>query len=353
MRCTSLSVLGLAALFALVVAGPAHAEPSAPVPAAPESPDVAVARQDFIRGAEFANRAQWAEALAARSSESAKLRAHSGHDLQHRGACQRAMGSYTLARETLRQALAGQRRRRRKLSSPEMLVTDARGFVAEIDRLLSTVTVTLVPADSRIAVDGRPLSVRKAAPGDGLPTLVAGVLPPGTGTSPPSSTFRTILNPGTRVFTLSRQGFADSIVTRTCAPGSSTDMKLELDRLPATLHIASSPDHAAVTLDGVDVGATPVDITRPAGSYHVMIRARGVVPYDTQVVAHPGEELSLSPTLAIEKVPLTQKWWFWSAVGAVIAGAAAGSYGIVRSQAPAPAATPPTGGTLGWTVTLH
>jgi hypothetical protein len=330
----------------------AHADPTGVATPAADSPDVSLARQDFVRGADFANHSQWAEALSA-FEHSEKLRPHAVTTFNI-GACQRAMGNYTLARETLLKALADNDAAHGS-QLPDMLVTEARGYVAEIDHLLSTIAVTLMPADTRIAVDGRPLAARAptSAPAEGPPTLVAGVLDPGTGEAPSASTFRLILNPGTRVFTLSRKGFADQVVTRSCAPGASTELKLELDRLPALLHIASDPTHAVVSLDGIDVGVTPVDVTRPAGSYRVLIRAKGVVAYDTQVVAHAGEDLSLSPTLPKEKVTVTQKWWFWTAIGVAVAGAAAGTFAVVRSQEPAPAATPPTGGTLGWTVSPH
>lgn len=106
-------------------------------------------------------------------------------------------------------------------------------------------------------------------------------------------------------------------------------------------------------LNGVDVGETPVDVARPGGMYHVAMRKPGFVSYDTALFLHPGEEANLSPELPKEKVLITQRWWFWTGLGVLAAGAAVGTALYVRSQEPAPAPTPPSGGTLGWTLQLH
>ncbi len=347
---------GAVALVVLATAPSVRAD--GPKPVVEATSQIAQAREDFVKGAELAKQAQWGEALSA-FERSDKLRSHSITTFNI-GACQRAMGSYTLARETLARALS-ENEQAHGAELPEMLVKDAGGYIEEIDRLLAVVTVTLSPADGRVAVDGRPLFARAEAPG-ALPMLVAGVRDPGTGEVPlPSAAtqpevparFRVVLNPGTRVFTLSRRGFADAVVSKSFAPGSSTELQLFLDRLPGTVHLASEPVGAAVMLDGVDVGATPLDVTRPSGSYHVVVRKPGFVTYDTRFLLRPGEEVNLSPALPKETIALTQRWWFWTGVGVIVAGAAAGTALYVHSQEPGPPPTPPSGGTLGWSLQLH
>lgn len=311
----------------------------------PETPESAKAREEFLRGGDLANRAQWGEALVA-FERSDSLRRHAVTTFNI-GACQRAMGSYTRARETFARALTDNDAAR-GTELPEMLVTDAKGYVAEIDRLLTMVTVRLSPADARVAVDGRPLLVRPAAEDPkGVPVLVAGVRDPGPGEAPPAAIFRVVLDPGTRVFTLSRKGFSDAVATRTVAAGGRVDMDLALDRLPATFHVASSPTRGIVTVDGMDVGLTPVDLTRPAGSYRVVIREAGFVPYDTKVVASAGEEVSLSPTLPKEKTTLTQRWWFWTGAAAVVGGGVVLTYALTRPGAQPP---PYDAGSANWLV---
>ncbi len=314
-----------------------------------ESADVTLAREEFIQGTALVKKAQWAEALA-KFEHSAKLRPHAA-TTYNIGACQRAMGSYTLARKTLVRALA-QNEAGGGTQLSESIVTDTKGFIAEIDKLVATAEVTLEPANAAIAVDGRPLETQaQPASNKSGPLLLAGVLPPGPGEAPPAKTFRLELNPGAHVFTMSRKGFADAVVNKTMLPGSSTKLALQLDLLPATLHIASTPSGAIVTVAGADVGPTPVDVARPPGSYHVVAKKSGYVAYEAQVVLRAGEEINLRMPMAEEKIALTQRWWFWTGASVLLVGAAAGTYFLTR---PAPTAERPPvdGGTLQWPVSM-
>ena len=304
-------------LIVLAASAPAFADEAKP--SASETPDVTKARDEFVAGAELVKKAQWAEALAA-FERSAKLRPHAvtTYDI---GACLRAMGQYTRARETFVRALA-ENDKSGGAELSESLVADSKGYIAEIDRLLATATVHLAPANAAIAVDGRPLEVVAGAT---TPTLVAGTLPPGAGTPPPVASFTLVLDPGAHVVTLSRKGFADAIVNRTFLPGSTTDLKLELDRLPATMHITSNQPGAVVTVNGSDVGVAPVDVSRPAGSYRLVVKKDHFVTYESQVQVQAGEEANLEAKLFAESTSLTQRWWFWTAAGVVAEGAVRGS----------------------------
>jgi hypothetical protein len=339
----------LAAALGLAVvstATPALADAAPPTPTAPETADVTKARDEFVAGAELVKKAQWAEALAA-FERSAKLRPHAvtTYDI---GACLRAMGQYTRARETFARALADNDKSGGAQLS-ESLVSDSKGYIAEIDHLLATVTVQLTPANAAIAVDGRPLEAQPGAP---TPTLVAGTLPPGAGAPPPVGVFKLVLDPGAHVVTLSRKGFADAIVNRTFLPGSATDMKLELDRLPATMHITSNEPGSIVTVNGADVGVAPVDVSRPAGSYRLIVKKDHFVTYESQVEVQAGEEANLEAKLFAESTSLTQRWWFWTAAGVVVAGAAVGTYFATRTS-PTPERPPLDGGGLGWTLKVQ
>jgi hypothetical protein len=334
--------LGLALALAAPLGWAADAVPVA----ASDTPDITQARQEFLNGAELVKEARWGEALAA-FERSGKLRPHA-ITTYNVGACQRAMGLYTRAQKTFRDALS-QNETAGKTELPASLIVDIDGYLSQIRSLLANVMVTLVPANAALTVDGRPLEVTD--PGASPPVLSGGVLPPGPGVAPPASIFRVELDPGVHVFTLSRKGYADAVINRTFSPGASTELALHLDRLPATLHVASYPAGGVVAVEGTDVGATPVDVSRPAGSYKVVVRKPGYVTYETEVVVQSGEEVNLSPNLPVEKIALTQRWWFWTGVGVVVLGAAGGTYLVARGQGTATRPPPETGG-LGWALQL-
>ncbi len=308
-----------------------------------QADEVTVARQRFTDGTDLVRKAQWAEALAA-FEDSYRLRAHS-ITLFNIGACERALGRYTRARAMFTKAISLHESSANKM--PESLLSEARGIIAEIDRLLARVTITLDPSDALFAVDGRPAEV--VIEGPDAPRLVAGTLEPGIGRAPPAKTFELVLDPGAHVLSFARKGFSDAIVNATFTPGAVTQRKITLDLLPATINVTSNQPGAAVFLDGIDVGAAPLAITRPSGKYALAVKKRGFVTHSAGIELHAGQELNLSAPLSKEKTSIVKKWWFWTAAGVVLTGAALGTYfGVKASQEPTL-----DGGGLGWVANVR
>lgn len=301
-----------------------------------EDGNVTEARALYEKGSELGQKAQWAEALAS-FERSFKLRPHAA-TLYNVAQCFRATGHYARARARFTQALSWSREHGDEL--PESLAVASKGHIEEIERLLVHVDVTLAPADATLAIDGAPL-VQEGG------TWVAGVAPPGAPTAAPGTRFSVVLDPGTRIFLVARKGFQDVVVRETFAPGVSTKLSLELSRLPAVLHVSANRSDALAVVNDVDVGPTPLTLKRPAGTYRVRITAKGFVPYDTEVNVHAGEELDLRAPLEVEKVPLTKRWWFWTATGVILTGVAVSTYALTR---PDPERQALNGGGLGWTV---
>jgi len=313
----------------------------APAEEPPSDPRLEPAREAFRHGAELVARADWSEALTA-FEKSAALRSHPVTTFNI-GVCQRALGQYLRARESLRDALSQDAAAGGQLLS-QTLVAQARALTDEIDRMLVRVKVHLVPMGARIAVDGRPLA---RSPEGKQTVLLSGLLPPGRGTPAPAERFELLVEPGTRIFSLSRPGFSDVIVKRTFAPGSTPALNLELARLPAALRVESDRSGAVVTVQNIDVGVVPVEVSRPAGTYDVVVKKPGFVSYETRVALRAGEQASLRAKLPKVEPAITERWWFWTAAGAVVVGAAATTYALTR---PDPERPPPNGGSLGWIV---
>jgi hypothetical protein len=344
-------------MLVLVAASGLASSHAAAAPAPPprahgaEDATAAEARTAFQEGTKLVEQAQWAEALAA-FERASKLRPHA-ITTYNMGACERAMGRYTRARGLFRQALDEQQASGGR-QLPESLAVEAKGYLDQIDQLMVTVAVTIVPDNAAIQIDGRPLEALAAQAAAGAPaaqaspvTLVAGLRPPGPGEPPASGSFSLLIDPGAHVFSFARKGFTDQVVNKKFDPGKSYDLKLELDRLPATLHIASDREGALVVVNGSDVGPVPVDVLRPAGDYKVSVKKQGFAPYETLVALKPGEETNLRAALPVEKRAITTRWWFWTATAVVVAGAAVATFFLTR-PAPERAAVPD--GTLGWKV---
>jgi hypothetical protein len=316
-----------AAALMLSLATPAHAEPRDE------------AREQFAAGAELVKSAKWSEALTA-FERSFALVPHPV-TLFNIGACERALGSYARARRTLartreldRAATTG--------TLPDSARSDIDAFLAEIAAILVTVDVHLDPPSATIAVDGRPLETTNDGP---PPTLTAGLAAPGPGQAPPAADFRLELDPGAHVLVLARPGFEDVVRRETFAKGRPGSLDLVLARLDGALDVRADRSGSAVAVDGVDVGAAPVTVRRPAGRYHVTVRKTGFVPFETDAVLEAGGRVELSAPLLPEKTPITKTWWFWTIAGGVVTLATVTTYFVTRPDPERPAAN---GGGLGW-----
>jgi len=306
----------------------------------PPSERVLQARKEFVSATEHVTNARWGEALAA-FERSAALRPHA-ITTYNIGACERALGRYTRARRTLQRALeADAAAGKREL--PPSFAEESNRWLAEIETILVRATVTLTPPDAVVLVDGAPL----AKEGKDEGAYVAGLPPSERDSKTPGARFLVTVDPGVHLVSISRPGFGNAVVTRTFTPGTKPDLALDLQSLPATIHIAANRPDAVVSVDGLDTGVAPVNLLRPAGSYKVAVRKSGYVPYFTTIKVGPGEQPSLQASLEAETKPLYTKFWFWATAVTVVAGAAVATYFIARPEAERPA---PDGGGLGWVV---
>jgi hypothetical protein len=314
-------------------------------PTSAESPEVVTARREFLSGAELVKQERWAEALAAfERASSQKAHAITSFNIAQ---CERALGQYTRARRSLLQALE-QDRVSNETELPPNARNEARGMLDELERILIRVTVNLRPEEAALAVDGRPLE-RAPEDGQGTPLLVAGTHAPGPGAPIQLPTFRVLMNPGAHVFIVSQRGYQDIVLNRSFPPGASAALDLSLDKLPATIHLTSDHPDAIVRVNGVDVGNPPVEVSRAAGRYKVTVTRAGFVPYDADVAVRSGERVELDAKLREDRPALTQRWWFWTAAGALVIGAATTTYLLTRSE-PEPTRPPTNGGGLGWSL---
>jgi hypothetical protein len=296
------------------------------------------ARAAFSKGADLAKDQQWGAALAS-FERSAKLHPHAW-TTYNIAVCERALGQYVLARRTFKRALT---ERATEADLPDATVADTKRFITEIDRLVGTLDITLEPADAKIAIDGAPLELDDAT----TATLLAGIAPAGLGKAPPAATFHVVLDPGTHVIVLTRDGFADALSRQAVRPGETRALHLSAERLPASLRVTSQEPNAAVAVDGIDLGITPVLVDRPPGSHHVLVRKPGFDDYEIDTILKSGQRTDLDPRLVLHKPSLFSRWWFWTGAAVIVAGAVVTTYAVTR---PAPERPPLDGGGLGWAI---
>ena len=328
--------------FAVLVslAQPAAAQSPPPAPPAPAEGDKDQrAREEFRAGSRLVEQSDWAPALAA-FERSLALKNHP-LTVYNIGVCQRFLGRYTLAANTLRVALSPAEG---SAELPDLFRDQAKAYVDEIDRKLSRISVTIAQTEATIAFDGRPLAT--APSGD----LVAGIAPPGEGKVVPAARFVVITDPGSHVLTFQLKGHDTLEVRRDLKPGATEELSMSLTEQNADMRIDADRAKCVVRVDDVDVGLTPVMVTRPPGKHTIAVMKEGFVTYGTTTNLLPGQHLQIAADLPVERIPLTKRWWFWTAAVAVLATGAIVTYAATR-----PTPEPPAyeSGSTGWVVPLR
>jgi len=311
--------------------------------AAEADPKIAEARQAFDEGSALVTKGDWAEALSA-FERSMELRPHpvTRYNI---AIAERALGQYTRAQASLRAAMASSGAE----TLPSPLVDQANVFLGEIDQLLGSLTLTVAPQGAVIAVDGRPLDPVEGASA-GKARFIAGTLAPGVGTAITGGGLEILLDPGVHVIVFKRKGFSEVALNRTIKPGAASTENIQLDQLPASIRVTASQPKARVTVDGVDVGFAPVDVSRPPGSYKVEVSKDGRVPFSTKITLEPGADAKLNAPLPARSKTVLERWWFWTGASVLVTGVAVGTYFAVRPKPQRPAVN---GGTLGWAIDLR
>ncbi len=93
--------------------------------------------------------------------------------------------------------------------------------------------------------------------------------------------------------------------------------------------------HAEV--DGKPIGVVPAEAPLRAGKHALVVTYEGYDPARTQVVVDAGKrkEIELDP---LTRTPIYKKWWFWTAIGTVAAGAVL-TVVLVTTEGPPPTGT--------------
>jgi hypothetical protein len=325
----------LAALLAVAHAGNALAAGPAPhAPTPPSDPATERGRQAFVRGVELSRNEQWGEALAAFQEAAA---ARDAPVVEFNIAyCERALGSYVMARRTLQRVL------RDPTGLAPTQLDDAKTYLAEADRLLVHLDVSLDPPNAVLTIDGRPLAAEEGGAADSF-ILAQGAATEAKALDKPR--FAVLLDPGAHVFQAARAGHEDSVVQRSYKAGEHASLDLHLDTLPATIAIRSEPASAIVHVDGREVGPAPLEFQRQAGTYKLEVSLPRYEAYKATLDLKAGQRADLTAKLNPYREALTERWWFWTGAAVIVAGGVVLTYVLTR---PAPQPPPYDQGSAGW-----
>jgi len=241
----------------LCLAAPAHAadgERSGGVQT--EDAALAGAREAFRLGSALANAGQWNDALGAYQRSNA-LRPHPT-TTYNIAFCERALGRSTRARKAFRAALEQSARQPDRALSPEIELR-AKGYLAEVDRRVAHLRLTVMKPDVAVSIDGRPLERAQGR------EWWAGTRDPGKGERLPSGPIDVLIDPGAHVIALSR-GKESRVIDVRLEAASVSELTLDMGSDAARATRRQEQPNRTWAIAALGVGAGGIAVGALAGT---------------------------------------------------------------------------------------
>jgi hypothetical protein len=141
------------------------------------------------------------------------------------------------------------------------------------------------------------------------------------------------VNAGTKTITISAENYFPWTKTLELQGGSSSIVEAALasKKTSAKLIVQSSTVGALVTVDGQQVGNVPLELSIVPGFHQIQLQKDGFDPVQSSANVDAGEEKHIDLTMT-QKSGIIGKWWFWTAVGAVVVGGVITTYALLTPR---------------------
>lgn len=113
----------------------------------------------------------------------------------------------------------------------------------------------------------------------------------------------------------------------------NVDTKLKARANAGILHVTSPVTGAAVAVDGEAIGIVPAETTAAPGPHRVALTRDGYETTETNVVVAAGERKDVNVPMA-RSASILGKWWFWTAVGVVVAAGVTSAVALTTERSP-------------------
>jgi hypothetical protein len=134
------------------------------------------------------------------------------------------------------------------------------------------------------------------------------------------------VNAGPAVVEVDADGYEPKKQNVELPGGDRIEVPFELVKASPTgiLVVRSTPAATSVLVDGKGLGGTPLETSLLPGSHALLLSREGYRDLTTRAVVERGMRRELD--FKLEKTPgVLTRWWFWTVVGVVVAGAVAGT----------------------------
>jgi hypothetical protein len=134
--------------------------------------------------------------------------------------------------------------------------------------------------------------------------------------------------------TIEKEGYFPYSKSHTFAPGVGTlDIILHSKAREAIVVVTSSVVGAKLKVDGRDEGTVPTELAVSPGSHRLDLTRDGYKSAQTTIAVMAGERTTFDVPLD-RSAPITAKWWFWSGIAVVVAGAVVTTIALTTERDP-------------------
>lgn len=141
--------------------------------------------------------------------------------------------------------------------------------------------------------------------------------------------------------TIEKEGYFLYSRSHTFAAGVGTlDIMLHSKAKEAIVVVTSSVVGAKLKVDGRDEGTVPTELAVSPGSHRLDLTRDGYRPAQSTIAVMAGERTTFDMPLE-KSAPITAKWWFWSGIALVAAGAVVTTIALTTERDPDVGSVPP------------
>lgn len=154
----------------------------------------------------------------------------------------------------------------------------------------------------------------------------------------PAATTQVVdIDPGKYQVIARKEGYAPDTENVTAVEGELADIVLDPTKKPlgAMLTVTAMPPDAKIMIDGAVVASGRFERALAAGAHRIEIVAADHKTESRDVMVEAGKDLAVDVTLEQDEAPaITERWWFWAGVVAVVAAGTATGIALGSSKRP-------------------
>lgn len=143
------------------------------------------------------------------------------------------------------------------------------------------------------------------------------------------------VNAGKVHFEFAKEGFFTETLDLALEGGKETPVEIRLSPRDsrATLKVTTSVAGASVVVNGTPRGQVPLELKLAPGPHLVRLEQDDFYDSESVVELAPLEQKTFS--VELDPIPITARWWFWTLVGAGVAGGAVATTLALTLERPA------------------